>query len=394
MKKIFLCGLPHTGKGLMRPLLDGHPGIVTCPFGKFGMQLLTSEFQQFISARKVRGANDLQRLTDKRAKFILVSHQGDKIPIRVAEIMSLLISHTMGFSKLIDCSLTGTIRAASTPRKEIFVDFHCDYKQVIEKIEHDLIARSSLDEVEDLLDIFYRALIQEWRNLRVSASNDRSIVVSAPNKIGIIRDILKRTTNSQIIIMLRDIVGRTFTNNRRMQEHTELKNWKQTQEDLHVFGNPWFDYSPNLYSKNFIDANTQFRKQVYELKRTHSNIYIVDFDELIEKRESVMDSVADFLNLERMPEIYTATLNSVPLEGPERAFSGVVADDPKKYMLPVSEQFVRYLSRDSRAKISLVRRISFFPLSFSVGQWLARLLTGAFRMIQKTKHFHTRRTGT
>ena len=84
--------------------------------------------------------------------------------------------------------------------------------------------------------------MQEWRNLRSSTSNDRSIVVSAPNRIEIIRDILKRTTNSQIIIMLRDIVGRTFTNNRRMQEHTELKNWKQTQEDLHVFGNPWFDY--------------------------------------------------------------------------------------------------------------------------------------------------------
>ena len=52
LEKIFICGLTHSGKGLVRTLLDGHSQIITCPFQSFCFSLLNNSFDNFLILKK------------------------------------------------------------------------------------------------------------------------------------------------------------------------------------------------------------------------------------------------------------------------------------------------------------------------------------------------------
>ena len=60
MKKVFICGLPASGKGLVRALLDGHPDIITNPFQSFESSLIDSDFDEKLTS--IRPYDVLKRM--------------------------------------------------------------------------------------------------------------------------------------------------------------------------------------------------------------------------------------------------------------------------------------------------------------------------------------------
>ena len=61
MKKLYLCGIYGTGKGLLRTLLDGHPNILNCPFQGFGLSLFTKCFRDILNRKKGKNKDDGNR---------------------------------------------------------------------------------------------------------------------------------------------------------------------------------------------------------------------------------------------------------------------------------------------------------------------------------------------
>ena len=48
MKFVYICGLPGTGKGMLRVLIDSsNKNIITCPFQGFGYEIISDNFEIF-----------------------------------------------------------------------------------------------------------------------------------------------------------------------------------------------------------------------------------------------------------------------------------------------------------------------------------------------------------
>ena len=71
MKFVYICGLPGTGKGMLRVLIDSsNKNIITCPFQGFGYEIISDNFEIFLKRKKTIHSTSIQQNMDKGYIFI------------------------------------------------------------------------------------------------------------------------------------------------------------------------------------------------------------------------------------------------------------------------------------------------------------------------------------
>ena len=65
---------------------------------------------------------------------------------------------------------------------------------------------------EEILNIIFVNFIECWSNNSINLLSNSKFVISSPNKIETINNILQNTINSKIIILKRDPVERCYVN--------------------------------------------------------------------------------------------------------------------------------------------------------------------------------------
>ena len=331
MKKVYICGVVASGKGLLRPLLDGHPKIVTCPYGSFGLSLLKDSFISCLNQDREPSLKAL--LSHQSSKKIFVHNNGEKSKISIGELFNYLFKFD-NFKDLVDSSLSGEIRAASSVKNEIFVDFTFNLFAFIESFVKKIVTIGEFFSPEELQDVLYKCFIEHWENIHNTYSDNSYYVVSPGSGFSVIEAILRKNKERKIIVVVRDPVAVSFTNTKRI-----VNKFKEAASKRNRFHNP---FDSILYHKDFIRKVRNFREKVTSLDLPNENIYVVKFEDLTLNTKVAMDGIADFLGIEKNNILYRATLNSQPLESDSVKFTGEINDDPYKNLSKSQVELLKY----------------------------------------------------
>ncbi len=352
LEKLFICGLTHSGKGLVRTLLDGHSQIITCPFQSFCFSLLNNSFDNFLILKKNRIINDLIRLNENKHNIIKIKNDTQIFNIRKSELIVYLFRTTSGFSDFLDSIINKKIRAGAGLKNEQFVNFEFNFNKFYEN----LIISLDSDRVynrEDILNIIFVNFIQCWSNNSINFLSNSKFVISSPNKIETINNILQNTTNSKIIVVKRDPVERCYVNSlQAISKNVDVN--KVNFSKLKIYSK---DY---LFNYNFIIKMKKFYEEVENLSKINKRVLVVDFNDIFLDIKKQMKIISNFLNINYEETLEYQSLNSIKLSSLNKNFILTKNDDAYKFLTPIQINFIKYLYNGKfHYNVRIIDKISF-----------------------------------
>jgi hypothetical protein len=376
MRNLFICGLTGSGKGLLRLLLDGHTNIITSPFGGLGCGLFLEGFSQFLVAKEKRRVWDMIQFKDTDTEKIKIVDNEKVLEIRVAEIIWFLICQGVGFSDYLDLSLKKKIRAGRSREEVIYTPFDSNFFKTLEEFAYRLSRDSEQFDRDRLYKTLVETFLQNWKNVNHKDLKNRSFLTIAPNREDTIVGLSRYAKGSQVIVVLRSVEDRAFTNAKHMHNiashGTQGKLW-----DANSLYSPNLlrGYDQYLFSRSFLEEHKRFAHFVFNL-RNNENIIVVRFEDLIENKAETMAWLLERLGLKLEPINLTATLNSASMETADYGISDRVYDSAAEILssqqigvlrylggeqsrIPYADWFLFRVSESSLGKIcrKLVRRI-------------------------------------
>lgn len=340
MKKVYICGVVASGKGLLRPLLDGHPRIITCPFQGFGLGLLLDEFDSYL--RRSRPFDNRVRLAHPSAKTVRVRTEDGSWPISVGELLGYVFRDS-SIKAMMDAAFSGKIRAAASQENEVFVDFDFDFTAFIKTLAEKWGNEKDFSSVERLQETLFCCFVEHWKNMHNIYDESCLFVQSAANGFHVVEAVLKRSKDRKIIIVMRDPVALSYTNTERIR--TKFNSYQPADHYRKKFFHKYIynPYDATLCSQGFIDRVRKFRRDAYNTARHDKDIYIVQFEDIVFNTKDTMDKIAAFLGIEPHDILYKATLNREYLEDESVNFVGKINDDPYRELLKDQVEVLKYL---------------------------------------------------
>jgi hypothetical protein len=317
MDNIFICGIPGSGKGLLRTLLDGHSEVVTSPFQAFGYGLISPEFSSRLLSDRPYNYNRICK--GMKESLITINNH----PIAIGEIVGFLFPT---ISKIIDASISKKIYSAPSQEREVFVNFEFSYDLFIKKFINNILSKEGFNyTINNIFNIFVSEFLSEWSN-KNNSSKSKYFSQSSANGIEVMLNILNSIDNSKILLVNRDPVSMIYTNTKRvLRKKYDDNNYKKivkNKDFLYIFNT----YSKVLFSRPY--AQKINKLQSYILNNNDPRVFVVDFEDLVFDTTSSMSKVCKFLNIEPENINNIATLNSNELEKGNIKYTGIIHDGP------------------------------------------------------------------
>lgn len=301
MRYLFICGLPGSGKGTLRVLLDGSDkNIINCPFQGFGYEILSEKFDNFLDRKKTIDVIDREK--NMSSGFIYIKNR-----FLTAGEFFYLISYSLRI--LLDSSNGSKIRAASTQSKEQFVKFLFNYEIFFRKLLIIFNRKNKFKDKFQLYDFFIKTFIHQWKGVK-TIQNKSIILISMQNGAQVLKDINKNVpkTRYQIFSVSRKLEDFIAVNYSRYSSKRKPK--------INFLFKIKYIYSINNFKKysEYFKFQKDFEKQ---------NLYEVEFNELITNTEEIMKSISKFIGIEYSKKMLLPSLNSILLKN---NFTGKVID--------------------------------------------------------------------
>ncbi|MCG8572857.1 MAG: sulfotransferase [Spirochaetes bacterium] len=355
MKKVYICGIVASGKGLLRPLLDGHHMITTCPQQGLGLSLISQKFISFVKRKRLL-ASEKQK-NQKSIKKIELVINTESFTVTVGEIISFLNKNDT-LNSFIDNCIGKIIVAGSSQDNQRYINFDFNYFDFLKLFCKRLSNITYPLRLEELQNLLFQVFLECWKNNKSTYTDNSYFIQSASNGLVPIMDILENNKNSKIIIVMRDPVALSYTNTERIR--TKFKNFTRDQKFL---------FEQCLFDLKYINKIKSFQKEVTSLlQKNNDRIYLIKFEELVLKTEETMSQVANFLEINIEDSLYTATLNKEPLETDSMKFTGKINDDPYENLNKSQILLLKYLYGEKIDKLSIIELIS---IKFNALKWKA-----------------------
>lgn len=314
MKYIFVCGLPGSGKGVIRVLLDNsNDDLITCPFQGFGYEIIDDKFDRYLNREKQ--IDVISRQKKMKSGFIYV---GNKV-LNIGEFF-YLISNSL--KDLINSSYGQYIRAASNQNDEQFVKFKFDYKSFINKISSAFENKKKFTNKIKLYEFFIYCFVMEWKKKDIN-KNNFFFLVSMNNGSKVIENINSYFPRKdfKIISVSRSIEAFVYTNYIRFS--SKLKNYSLIFKFIYFI-------SPNNYRKykRYKSIETKYKK----------NLILINFDKLINNYKNEMISISKFININFSKKMLIPSLDTKVLHND---FTKKIIDDPYLELNKLKIFFIR-----------------------------------------------------
>ena len=312
---IYICGLPGSGKGTIRVLLDGsNKLLLNCPFQGFGYEILEKSFDDFLNRKKPIDLINRQKKLKKGFIFI-----NNKI-LTLGEFYQIV---SRSFRDLLDASNGKYIRAASNQNSEQFVNFSFSFKSFIKKIEEPFYNNLNFKNKFFFYEYFFICFYLIWKNINLNKSN-YLIVVSMHNGANVLLTIDKNVPKNRykIISMSRNIEGLILTNYLRYSRKLKISN---------LFFKIRFFFSFNTYFKYF--------KYLKVEKSIEENLLTINFENLILKNKISMKTISNFLKISFCDDMLIPTLDSNILVND---FTDKVIDEPRKKLNKIIYMLIKF----------------------------------------------------
>ena len=332
MKHVFICGIPGSGKGLLRTLLDGHTRIATCPFQGYGYNFIEKSFSDSLKRRRPYASRS--RLKELQNSVVKV----DNCEVTIGELFR---GFSRSYGEIVDASISKKIRAASSSEGEVFVDFDLDIHDFNNSI-FELFRQKKSFMVDEIFPIFTNALTKNWKNMSTPAKDARYLVQSAHNGISVIQNILNHVPDAKILIVDRNSINHIFTNTKRtLLKLHDLNGYQKVLDNRNSFI-LLNRFSRILLSRGFINKVRNFKSYTSSISKS-KRVCVLNFENLVFDTKSEIDKVVNFLDIDYEDILTQATLNAVNLESNTNKFIGCINDSSDEYISGVQEFMIKLL---------------------------------------------------
>jgi hypothetical protein len=317
MEKLFIGGLPGSGKGILSLLLDGHPNVFNVLIQATGISMFSDEFTEFLNRELL--LIERQRLRHDADDLISIRLQSDQIVcVSAAEIIGYLYMFDKSLMNLCAASIKGVFKDTAVQNEER-TRFEFDYFDFQKMFLSRLIEKEDFNSIEELSDVFYACFISSYKNHSDYDRNNFTLVVNLTTRKGEAENVLQICQKSKLIVCYRNPVGLTYGNARRMfgKRHGSETDWITSNE-----------FYQHLYSPMFRKRYFQYHHALNELAERTGRVLIVDFDEMILDTSSVVTKLCEFMGIEDRPILHVPSVSGVVLDQSSGGYLGKIADDP------------------------------------------------------------------
>lgn len=345
MKKIYICGLAGSGKGLMKQLLDGHSRLCMIPFQGFILKSLIAYDLASISSNP-RILSPYHAEYFRRMPFFNIVKGNSVYKINFDEFARNIYYNY----DLYIASRSKTLRAEAGKGISALVEFRFDYPRFEEDWFNALFLGQAHTSIEGFLDIMYVCFLNSWENKYINTGDVLAAFTTVQNGIAPINWLLENTTNSKLLLMERNGVSFSYAVACRRAGRSR-------------------EYS-SLYDLSVINVSKEYRKVIYGDKiRSNPRVLIVDFDKLVLDTRNTMVKVAEFMEIEYEDILTRATLNRVPLESGEMRFTGKINENPYESLPRDALDFLKYLYYGPDEKDGQLKRLYLFARASEQKVW-------------------------
>ena len=338
MKKVYICGLVASAKGLLRSLLDGHHDIVNYDFD-IGVSLLKDEFTKYCSRPKPVYEQKMYNNTAISKVSIFVRIEGNPKVITVGELFVYLLSIDRKYRDIFDVTLSGEKLVTQTDSQILSKEFQFDVFGFLKSFADKVVSVKNFDSIEHLQDTLYQCVIDNSETLKSNYSDKSLFLQSSYNGYGIIEKILQRNKDRKIVAVVRDPIALCFTN----YKITTGKYGKRKYPVMFGFNYFYNKYNPVLFSKGFINRVRNYNERVLKLSETEKDVYVVKTEDIICNTKNALNGIADFLGIEKQDILYKPTFDGMPTRSGTMHSTGEIIDDPYKVLASDQIRMLKYL---------------------------------------------------
>jgi hypothetical protein len=337
MKKIYICGLNASGKGIIRSLLDGHQDIVNYDFD-IGISLLRNEFTKYCSMP--RGLYEQKIFNSTAINRVSISINIEEIPreITIGELFVYLFTSSGKYRDIFDVSLSGEKLVSEADDHFASQGYQFDVFGFLKSFAGRVVTVKNFDSIEQLQDILYQCVINNCEELKSNYSENSLFLQSSLSGYDIVEMILQRNKDRKIVAVVRDPVALCFANERR--NAAKYGSGKNSKGRVLKY---LYKYNSALFCKAFINKARYYNECILKLSQTEKDLYVIKTEDIICNTKDAMDGVADFLGIEKQDILYKLTFDGKPAP-PDVAHSvGKVYDDPYKVLTSEQICMLKYL---------------------------------------------------
>lgn len=381
MKKIYICGLQGQGKGLLRQLLDGHkkifsPGFICIP----GISLLNRHFVETYLPHKKEMQHGKQDPFYKcyRNGDITISVDDRTYRVSVGNLWTYLFRNEL-YNVPIDEAYADWSSLLADKSKDCSAFPSFEFAEFFRVASEQLLAEGHFHSLEQLQETIYSACISCYRSYPYQYTYDSYFLqISNSNGIEPIQSIVRRNERKKILIIQRDGSSSAHMNAERLIERQHLS--RDSTKLMHkILFTPYEDL---LYSRKYRKKYKQFTSQLIHLIQNESDIYVLQFDELIMNTRQTMDSIFKFLGIEINEINYVPTLDGKALTHPDGHFEvGRIFHDPERSLSRRQNDLLKHFYGVRQNKMSSTRKLRVVYDSAKLRLWQSPAINVVRRLV-------------
>tara|TARA_B100001094_G_C18124815_1_gene768893 strand:- start:336 stop:1412 length:1077 start_codon:yes stop_codon:yes gene_type:complete len=281
LKKIYISGLNMSGKGQLLQLLDGHPNIFIFPFHKFGISYDIESFILYFR-KKVFLNKDFENsfhLYDKKANF--------NEYISIQNLISYILNLNSAGPDLImaDISKLCTAYAGDSYTEQVKINFSLDI--FIDNLRSfqikNIQKKISFENLEDYIFISFIKSVEEYKKFDFNNDYFALFAGNGPNHVKFLNNYFINYLN---ICVKRDLLNRLYSNSKR-----HLSDRKLELNKINLF------HSMIRALKSYIKQDQDLDFMLEKLKNLNSKNLIINFDDILNDKESLMKNISSFLKI-------------------------------------------------------------------------------------------------
>ena len=346
MKKVYICGLVASGKGVLRALLDGHSRIINYPFD-IGANLLKDDFVAYCYHCGLRRTD--HALSDEYLRNTIcfsIAIDGEEVWLTIGQLFVYLLSTDDKYQDIFDVSFSGKLGGSSVDGQTCLVDYPFNVIAFLECFAREVLRQRHFSAVEELQELLYDSVIKNAKVMSLKVAEGGILVQSSYTGLEIIRNILSRNAESQIIVAVRDPIGLCYANWRRSIQKGRQSYLLNTKQWKTIF---W-----EVFNDRFTRKVKEFDQAVEALSRAESRVCLVQMEDVIEDTANTMARLAGFLEIEHDAIINTPTVSG--LSNPIlQAQIGSVYDKPSEVFSDLHIQFLRHIFYGTKGETIKIR---------------------------------------